>query len=139
MCVVQDEKGNVVAIDKVKGSYTGTTFPGGHIERGEVFKQSIVREIAEETGLAIKKPRFCGVYHWYRDDVHNILFVYHATEYSGVLTSSDEGRVYWINLQDLKQLPLATGTEHVIEMIEKDSFSECFMRLLGNTYRGELY
>ncbi len=54
MCVIEDSDGNVLAIDKVTGSYIGTTFPGGHIEKGEIFQHSMIREIKEETGLTIK-------------------------------------------------------------------------------------
>lgn len=31
MCMILDGKGNVLALDKVNDSYTGTTFPGGHV------------------------------------------------------------------------------------------------------------
>lgn len=33
MCMILDGKGNVLALDKVNDSYTGTTFPGGHVEK----------------------------------------------------------------------------------------------------------
>lgn len=38
MCMIQDDKGNVLALDKVNDSYTGTTFPGGHVEQNEIFQ-----------------------------------------------------------------------------------------------------
>lgn len=38
MCMVQDEKGSVLALDKVNDSYTGTTFPGGHVEKARSLK-----------------------------------------------------------------------------------------------------
>ena len=34
MCMVYDKEGNVVALDKVGKNYSGTTFPGGHVEPG---------------------------------------------------------------------------------------------------------
>ena len=54
MCMVYDKEGNVVALDKVGKNYSGTTFPGGHVEPGETFKESVIREIYEETGLTIQ-------------------------------------------------------------------------------------
>ena len=48
MCMVYDKEGNVVALDKVGKNYSGTTFPGGHVEPGETFKESVIREIYEE-------------------------------------------------------------------------------------------
>ena len=32
MCMISDNKGNVLALDKVGKNYSGTTFPGGHVE-----------------------------------------------------------------------------------------------------------
>ena len=61
MCMVYDKEGNVVALDKVGKNYSGTTFPGGHVEPGETFKESVIREIYEETGLTIQNPRLTGV------------------------------------------------------------------------------
>ena len=60
MCMIQDGRGNVLALDKVNDSYTGTTFPGGHVESGELFFQSMIREVWEETGLTIENPEFRG-------------------------------------------------------------------------------
>ena len=56
MCMIQDDKGNVLALDKVNDSYTGTTFPGGHVEQNEIFQKSMIREVWEETGLTIETP-----------------------------------------------------------------------------------
>ena len=68
MCMVYDKEGNVVALDKVGKNYSGTTFPGGHVEPGETFKESVIREIYEETGLTIQNPRLTGIYHWMTGD-----------------------------------------------------------------------
>ena len=138
MCVVEDQEGNAVAINKVTGNYRGITFPGGHVEQKEFFCDSVIREIYEETGLTIRNPRLCGVYHWYREEVHNILFVYHATEYTGTLKSSREGEVYWAPIKELKKENLAVGSDKVIELIEQEGMRECVMRRSGDTYVGEL-
>ncbi len=52
----------------------------------------MIREVKEETGLTIKNPYLCGLYHWYKHSIHNIILVYKASEYEGKLHSSDEGR-----------------------------------------------
>ena len=139
MCVVEDEEQRAVAIDKVTGSYRGITFPGGHVEPGESFYQSVVREVREETGLNIVNPRLCGVYHWHRDGVHNILFIYHATEFSGSLHESREGRVWWEPISNLKKMKLATGSEHVITMIQSEQPKECVMEQHGDLWKGRLF
>ena len=45
ICMVYDNEGNVLALDKVSKNYSGTTFPGGHVEAGETFTESVIREI----------------------------------------------------------------------------------------------
>ena len=49
MCFIYDE--NRILVEEKKGTkYTnGLVFPGGHIEQGESFRDSVIREIKEET------------------------------------------------------------------------------------------
>ena len=72
LCMIQDEQGNVLALDKMNDSYTGTTFPGGHVEPGEPFREAVIREVREETGLVIQNPELCGIYHWNKAHTHTI-------------------------------------------------------------------
>ena len=37
MCMVYDDKGNVLVQDKIDENWGGLTFPGGHVEKGESF------------------------------------------------------------------------------------------------------
>lgn len=139
MCMILDENGNVLALDKVNDSYTGTTFPGGHVERNELFCKSMIREVWEETGLTIEAPKLCGLYHWHTADVHNVITLYKAEKFSGELTSSEEGSVYWIPLEELKKRKLATGMEYVLQIIESEQIGECYMHLEKTGYVGDLY
>lgn len=102
MCMIQDHKGNVLALDKVNDSYTGTTFPGGHVEANEIFQKSMIREVWEETGLTVEAPKLGGLYHWHKSGVHYVITLYKADKFTGELKSYEEGRVYWIPLEELK-------------------------------------
>lgn len=139
MCMILDGNGNVLALDKVNDSYTGTTFPGGHVEQNELFCKSMIREVWEETGLTIENPKLCGLYHWHTADLHNVITLYKAEKFTGELTSSEEGRVYWIPLEELKNRKLATGMEYVLQIIESEQVGECYMHLEENGYVGDLY
>ena len=75
MCMVYDDAGNVLVQDKVDKKWSGLTFPGGHIEKGESFVDSVIREVFEETGLTIEKPRICGTKDWLRDDGILLFFI----------------------------------------------------------------
>ena len=139
MCMIQDDKGNVLVLDKVNDSYTGTTFPGGHVEANEIFQKSMIREVWEETGLTIEVPKLGGLYHWHKSGVHYVITLYKADKFTGELKSSEEGRVYWIPLEELKTKELATGMEHVLRILESEKVDECYMHLEADGYVGDLY
>lgn len=139
MCMVQDENGYVLALDKVDEDYSGTTFPGGHVEKGETFAESMVREVKEETGLLIRNPVLTGVYHWAEDGIHSVIFLYKATEFSGTLQSGEEGKVYWTSLETMREKKLAVGMEAVLEIMELPAVNECYVRLEEEGYERELF
>ena len=139
MCMIQDDKGNVLALDKVNDSYTGTTFPGGHVEVNEIFQRSMIREVWEETGLTLEAPKIGGLYHWHKGGVHYVITLYKADKFTGDLKSSEEGKVYWIPLEELKTRELATGMEHVLQILESEQVDECYMHMEADGYVGDLY
>ena len=120
-------------------SYTGTTFPGGHVEANEIFQKSMIREVWEETGLTVEAPKLGGLYHWHKSGVHYVITLYKADKFTGELKSSEEGRVYWIPLEELKTKELATGMEHVLRILESEKVDECYMHLEADGYVGDLY
>lgn len=55
LCMVYDDQGRVLVQERCKPPWSGIAFPGGHVEPGESFRESVVREVYEETGLRILK------------------------------------------------------------------------------------
>lgn len=80
--------------------------PGGGIEAGESADQAIIREVAEETGLAVDNPELLGVhtYHWRLPDrtIQTFLIVYRlrseAGEISLDLRENDDHR--WVTADE---------------------------------------
>lgn len=62
MCMIENEKGQILIQDRQKANWPGVTFPGGHVEKGESFCASVIREVKEETGLVISNPVLCGIF-----------------------------------------------------------------------------
>lgn len=59
MCLVYDDE--KILVEKKETKYAGgLVFPGGHVEAGESLRDSVIREIKEETGLYIGEPKPCG-------------------------------------------------------------------------------
>ena len=130
MCMVCDGKGNVLVQNK-KGDRTwhGWNFPGGHVEQGEFVTPSVIREVREETGLAIENPKLCGIkeFHKEQDGKRFIVFLYVASRFSGELRSSDEGDVFWYPLSELKRSKeLADGFSEMLPVFTSDEISEVF-------------
>ena len=129
MVMVQDKStGKVLVQERVK-NWCGIAFPGGHLEPGESIYDSAIREIKEETGLDIKNLKPCGFMHWYNNKTEDRYFTFYfrTQEYSGdLLESTDEGRVFWADIEDLPNMPLAENFKVYLEMFLNDDYSEAY-------------
>lgn len=125
MCMVYDGD-RILVQDRVNPNWSGITFPGGHVERGESFVDSVVREVKEETGLDVSNVRLCGIKQWtHRDGAYRYLVLFFKTNtYSGELISSSEGKVFWIKKAELKNYKLAEGFDRMFEVFDNDELSE---------------
>ena len=127
MCMISDGRGNVLVEERVKNDWRGIAFPGGHVEKGEAFTDSVVREVREETGLTIEQPRLCGVKQFYTDEGERyVVFLYKTEQFSGKLDSSSEGRVFWIKREELAKYELAVDFEDLVRVFEDADLSEFF-------------
>ena len=54
-----------------------------------------------------------------------VLF-YKTDRFEGTVTSSDEGEVYWLTLDEMKQRKLAYGMEKMLEVFLDENISEYF-------------
>ena len=127
MCMVSDQNGNILVQDRRNPDWPGVTFPGGHVEQGESFVESVIREVREETGLTIENPTLCGVKQFQtREDARYVVLFYRASRFSGALRSSDEGEVFWIKREDLPNYPLADDFLEMVQVMEDDTLSEFY-------------
>ncbi len=128
MCMVYDQEGNVLVQDRVDPDWGGLTFPGGHVESGESFSDSVIREIYEETGLHIQHPQLCGVKWWpIEDGARYVVLCYKTDQFSGKLVSSSEGKMQWLPLNELQQMKMASGMEFMLQLFLNPKISEhCF-------------
>lgn len=126
MCMICD--GNKVLVqDRVDKNWQGLTFPGGHVELHESFTEAVIREVKEETGLTIFAPQLCGIKQWpEKDSVRYIVLFYKTNQFEGVLKSSSEGEVFWMELEEFKNAELARDMADMLKVFLDDDKSEFY-------------
>ena len=128
LCMVYDDRGNILVQDIKNPDWKGVTFPGGHVEKDESFTDAVIREVFEETGLTIEHPILCGVKQfptW--DGERYVVFLYKTNRFSGELKSSDEGEVFWIPRSELKNYEVAPDFHELVCVFETDDLSEFYL------------
>lgn len=124
MCMVRDAQGRMLMQKRV-GSWPGYALPGGHVEYGESMTDAVIREVREETGLTIIAPTLCGVKDWMQEDGSRyVVLLYSADQYTGEVTSSEEGEVRWVARDELPTLTLSKGMGETLKVYYDQSISE---------------
>lgn len=129
-CMIVDrETGRVLVQERTNGDWTGLCFPGGHVEDGESYTECVIREVKEETGLDIAKPRMEGIVHWEDRDTHaRTVIVFFRTEtFGGMLKPAcDEAINRWVPLATLRNEPLADWFSQQLAIFEDASLQEMY-------------
>ena len=127
MCMIENERGQILVQDRISNEWPGITFPGGKVEKYESFVDSVIREVFEETGLTISQPQICGTKQFQTaNDERYVVIMYKTMHFSGTLKSSAEGEVFWINKAELKDYKLANDFLQMFEVMNTDSLSEFY-------------
>lgn len=102
-------------------------FPGGVMELGETFVESVKREVLEETGLSIEVKELIGAYSGYSDVYPNgdeaqpILLFFLCRAVSGEL-SCDDNETLELKYFKKDQAPVLVNEQH------RDMFHDLFNR-----------
>jgi 8-oxo-dGTP diphosphatase len=120
--------------EPAKGSWS---LPGGLVELGEGLEAALVREIQEETGLAVRILGVSAVLERiYRDDDHRIPYHYVLIDFACEFLSgevrplSDITAARFVSLADLDGFPLASHTARVIRRAWEQREQGSFLQLI---------
>ncbi len=83
------------------------TIPGGHKRPGERLREACLRELREETGLAVLRLRALGYMEVESAGSKRdfLSFYFMAEEFSGACRSGAEGRLAWMTLAETQSHP----------------------------------
>lgn len=98
---------------------------GGKMETGESPEECVVREVREESGLHIRRPKLKGVLAFPSfDGVDDwIVFVFTAGKFSGTLMKkSPEGDLSWIPNRKIHKLNIWEGDRYFIKHLSGRRF-----------------
>ena len=127
LCMICD--GTKVLVEEKTGKGAdGIIFPGGHVEEHEPIVDAVIREIREETGLYIRNPRLCGVKEWINEDGSRyVVFLFRTDQYSGELRSSEEGRVFWLEKDEVLRSNWVWHMDSLMKIMADGAFTELFL------------
>ena len=127
LCMICDHAGNILVQDRKDPHWPGLCFPGGHVEPGESFVDSVIREVWEETGLTIENPILCGTKQFQTNNGERYVVLFYKTDrFSGTLRSSEEGEVFWIPRHTLREYTLADDFPDMVKVMEEENLSEFY-------------
>jgi 8-oxo-dGTP diphosphatase len=109
------------ANDMHQGKWNGL---GGKLEPGETPEECAIREIKEESGLDVSSPLLKGVLTFpaFANDEDWYAFVFVARQFTGELIDSPEGRLAWIEDDDLLALNLWEGDRIFLPWLDRPGF-----------------
>ena len=123
LCLIKDGD-RVLLQNRVKKDWQGYTLPGGHVERGESFVDAVVREMKEETGLTIEKPRMVGIKHFPIEGGRYIVLLFEATQFTGEVVSSEEGEMTWIDRAEIVNISAVDDLAELLKVFDDPELTE---------------
>ncbi|ACL56702.1 (deoxy)nucleoside triphosphate pyrophosphohydrolase [Methylobacterium nodulans] len=83
-------------------------FPGGKIEPGERPEETLIRELAEELGIAVKEPCLAPLTfasHAY-ESFHLLMPLYICRRWEGLVQAREGQALKWVRPRDLATYPM---------------------------------
>ena len=117
-CALIDADGRVLIAQRPEGKQLAGLweFPGGKVEAGERPEETLIRELAEELGIAVKAACLAPLTfasHAY-DDFHLLMPLYVCRRWDGVVTAREHAQLAWVKPHKLRDYPMPPADEPLI-------------------------
>lgn len=105
------------------------------MEPGESFVDAVIREMKEETGLQIKNPRLAGIKQFPIEGGRYIVLLFKTEQFEGNLTSSEEGKMEWVDRRQLSELGTVADFSDLLSVIDDPELTEFQYLVAGEEWR----
>lgn len=123
--IVHDREGKVLLLRRSKASRNNSgkwEFPGGKVEPGENFAGALIREVREETGLAVELKGSFGTCEAKRAKPPVIYLVMEAeSKTHDVTRSSEHDKHEWVNPGDFDDFPISPQFRRIARLYEQEA------------------
>lgn len=108
-------EGRLLVVERAHDPGAGRwSLPGGRVEAGETLAAAVVRELREETGLAVDVGALCGIAERIGEGWHYVILDFWVTPAgTGPLPTpvpgDDSSAARWVSAPQLAALPLVAG------------------------------
>ena len=111
----------ILVMNRVKKDWPGLTFPGGHVEADELFTESAIREMKEETGLVVKNLEYVGQIVWPMPEkgINDVALLFKTSDFSGEVLASREGEVFFIKKSEIDNYAFSLDFDKVLALMLK--------------------
>ena len=122
-CALIDPDGRVLLAQRPPGKAMGGLweFPGGKVDSGEAPEETLIRELQEELGIAVKEAclaPFAFASHAY-PDFHLLMPLYVCRRWDGTPQALEHSALKWVRPKDMSQYSMPPADLPLIPMLRE--------------------
>jgi 8-oxo-dGTP diphosphatase len=117
-CALIDADGRVLIAQRPEGKGMAGLweFPGGKVEPGERPEETLIRELDEELGIAVKEPCLAPLTFasFPYPEFHLFMPLYVCRRWDGTVTAREHAALQWVRPNRLRDFPMPPADEPLI-------------------------